>query len=223
MSAASYVAATGAMAAGKTTVARTLARELGWMCLEEDFEANPFLTSFVRDPASCAFETELTFLLLHCSQLRSALRESRAPVIVSDFCLMQDLWYAELNLTSRELALFKSVYAHLSGLARQPDAVIVLHATTDLLMSRVAERNRSVEAGISRQYVESLNAQVERGARELPSSATVHVNMDASDILADPAAAEGLLRRVGCALRSRGPVSADGADNRPRHRSHLEE
>jgi deoxyadenosine/deoxycytidine kinase len=62
----------GGIAAGKTTLCQNLQRSLG-RAEFEDFTKNPFWARFYEEPDSYAFETEMTFLLLHYSQIKTAI------------------------------------------------------------------------------------------------------------------------------------------------------
>ena len=64
-----YIAIEGCIGAGKTTVARALAHSRKAALLEEDFEANPFIRAFYKDPLKHALEVEFGFLLVHYHQL----------------------------------------------------------------------------------------------------------------------------------------------------------
>ena len=57
-----YIAVEGVIGAGKTTLARMLARRTGARLVLEEFDENPFLPSFYQDPARWAFQTQLAFL-----------------------------------------------------------------------------------------------------------------------------------------------------------------
>src|SRR5438445_3820261 len=59
------IAVEGCVGVGKTTVAKGLATLRGSKLLLEDFESNPFLRAFYKDPIGNAIETEFAFLLLH--------------------------------------------------------------------------------------------------------------------------------------------------------------
>ena len=61
----------GGIASGKTTLANLLARSNIDPILE-DFQTNLFWRAFYADPAGTAFETEITFLLQHYHQIKTA-------------------------------------------------------------------------------------------------------------------------------------------------------
>ena len=58
-----YIAIEGAIGVGKTSLANLMSKELGARLVLEEFEENPFLPDFYRDPERYAFQTPLFFLL----------------------------------------------------------------------------------------------------------------------------------------------------------------
>ena len=73
------------MACGETTLVGLFENEKA-ITLFEDFKANPFWEQFYVDPERFAFETEITFLLQHYSQIKAASGSKEA--IVCDFSLL---------------------------------------------------------------------------------------------------------------------------------------
>ena len=57
-----YIAIEGNIGAGKTTLCKMLAKDLGSKLILERFEENPFLERFYEDPKSHAFSVELAFV-----------------------------------------------------------------------------------------------------------------------------------------------------------------
>ena len=58
-----YIAIEGAIGVGKTSLANLMSKELGARLVLEEFEENPFLPDFYKDPERYAFQTQLFFLL----------------------------------------------------------------------------------------------------------------------------------------------------------------
>src|SRR5438093_1072156 len=97
----------GGIAAGKTTLCQAL-QAIGWEASFENFSDNPFWKLFYADPQFYGFETEVTFLLQHYSQIKQSLNKS--DLVVCDFSLLQDLAYADMNLSDGRRRAFDAVY-----------------------------------------------------------------------------------------------------------------
>ena len=158
-----YVAIEGPIGVGKTTLARILHEELGGQLLLEVFEENPFLSDFYADRARYAFQTQIFFLLSRYRQQHDVVNrilQSHSLVCVSLFAKEQI--FACLNLGGDELAVYELVHAALAEKIVQPALVIHLRATTDVLMNRIAVRDRSYERTMSRAYIDDLRVAYER-------------------------------------------------------------
>src|SRR5688572_12438580 len=74
----------GGIAAGKTTLAK-LMRDYGFNAVLENYRANPFIRSFYSNPTGYAFETEITFLLQHYSQIKTS--SAGQQILICDYSL----------------------------------------------------------------------------------------------------------------------------------------
>ena len=151
------IAIEGCIGAGKSTVAKGLADYRKSDLLLERFEDHPFLKLFYGDPSETATETEVAFLLLHYSQLRTV--NSLSPrETIADFHLSKDLLYAELNLIdSRTKAGFLHLYEYFAERVPSPTVLVYLSAPTDLILERIRQRNRDFEAVIDPAYYARVN------------------------------------------------------------------
>jgi deoxyguanosine kinase len=115
------------------------------------------LKLFYENPSETATETEVAFLLLHYSQLRS-LNTSSQRETVTDFHLGKDLLYAELNLTdSRAQTAFVYLYELFAEKVPSPTVLVYLSASTDLILERIHQRNREFEVVIDPAYYARVN------------------------------------------------------------------
>lgn len=174
----------GCVGSGKTTVARGLAAFRGSGLLLEDFRSNPFLDRFYRNPAEYALEVEFAFLLLHSSQLREEAQAGR-PEVVADFHLSKDLIYAKLNLTDqRTRACFDELYDIVSIRVPAPTLMVMLDASTELVLKRITARNRNFERQVSPDYFAQVNAAYQQEFARYQGRKIV-VPMDEWDFVAD--------------------------------------
>ena len=56
-----YIAVEGPIGVGKTSLANLISKELGARLVLEQFEENPFLPEFYKDPERYSFQTQLFF------------------------------------------------------------------------------------------------------------------------------------------------------------------
>ena len=157
-----FIAIEGVIGVGKTTLARLLQPRLQTELLLEAFEENPFLSDFYADRALYAFQTQMFFLLSRYRQQQVARRLLAQGPLITDYTFAKDSLFAHLNLTGDELDIYEQLHAVLADHVVLPDLVIYLRADTDLLMSRIAMRDRPYERQMDREYIERLRQAYDR-------------------------------------------------------------
>jgi len=149
-----YIVVEGPIGAGKTSLARVLARHVGGEELFERPDENPFLERFYGDMPRFALATQLTFLFQRADQLKDVGQfDMFRRATVGDFLLDKDPLFARLNLSDAELHLYEKVYTHLKPQTPTPDLVIYLQAPVDTLVDRVHRRGAEFERKISASYL----------------------------------------------------------------------
>jgi deoxyguanosine kinase len=154
-----YIAIEGVIGVGKTTLARLLESAFDAELLLEIFEENPFLSDFYSDRARYAFQTQIFFLLSRYHQQRKGVREAldRKPWLLSDYTFEKDALFAEVNLEGDELEMYYRVHEALAEKITKPDLIVYLRASTDVLMQRIAQRDRPYERQMDVRYIDTLN------------------------------------------------------------------
>lgn len=150
--------------AGKTTLGHALAQQ-GFAFSPEEFEKNPFLIPFHKDPWSCAFEFGMTMLALHYNQLN--MPETGTPQTVFDFSLMTNEAYARsyADFKLMKPALAQS-YIDAARTARhesrKPALRIMLELPPAIQMERIRQRGRDLEKEdrTSQPFIETLNRHI---------------------------------------------------------------
>lgn len=154
-----YIAIEGVIGVGKTTLARLLQPRFQAGLLLEVFEENPFLSDFYADRQRYAFQTQIFFLLSRYHQQRRTVAEllERHPHVLADYTFEKDALFARLNLSGDELEMYYRVHEALAEKIIPPDLIVYLRADTDVLMQRIAWRDRPYERNMERSYIDALN------------------------------------------------------------------
>jgi deoxyguanosine kinase len=155
-----YIAIEGVIGVGKTTLARLLQPAFESELLLEVFEENPFLSDFYSDRARYAFQTQIFFLLSRYRQQRDTLHSvlGQGKTLISDYTFAKDALFARINLHGDELEMYHRVHEALAEKIPTPDLTVYLYADTDMLMQRIALRDRSYERSMERAYIAELGA-----------------------------------------------------------------
>jgi deoxyguanosine kinase len=176
----------GCVGAGKSTVAAGLASCRGSELLLEDFETNPFLRAFYRNPLENAIETEFASLLLHFHQLKNRADLASRSEVVADFHLGKDLLYADLNLQDMRVRdVFNELYELCLEKTPRPALMVYLSAPTDLVVERIRGRERDFELEIDPRYYSAVNAAYEELFKRY-SGRKIRIPMDEWDFVKDP-------------------------------------
>ena len=154
-----YIAVEGVIGVGKTTLARMLQSRFEADLQLEVFEENPFLADFYSDRERYAFQTQIFFLLSRYHQQRRSVREvlDSGRNLLTDYTFAKDALFASINLSGDELEMYYKVHEALGEKVRLPDLIVYLQADTQVLMQRIAMRDRSYERNMEVGYIELLN------------------------------------------------------------------
>src|SRR6267154_1550314 len=144
----------GGIASGKTTLARVM-RRAGHHAVFENFRLNPFIKNFYSNPELYSFETEISFLLQHYSQIKS--ETLRKANFICDYSLCLDSSYAHVTLSPSHLQIFKALHATVSGELGPPTLLVHLRCSSRTELERIRRRRRTMENAISIQYLDGIN------------------------------------------------------------------
>jgi deoxyguanosine kinase len=197
----SYIAIEGAIGVGKTTLARLLQKDFNAELLLEVFEENPFLGDFYADREKYAFQTQIYFLLSRYRQQHRVIQGviGRAPLI-SDYTFAKDRLFAHLNLRGDELALYEQVHTVLAARIPLPNLVVFLRADTDVLMERIAFRDRLYERDMDRNYIDSLCVAYERFFSAYDQAPVLIIDTNDINFVRNPQDLRAIVGRIRSAL-----------------------
>ncbi len=195
-----FLAIEGVIGVGKTTLARLLQPRFGAELLLEAFEENPFLSDFYADRTRYAFQTQMFFLLSRYRQQQVAPTLLRHNPLVADYTFAKDSLFAQMNLEGDELDVYGQLYNVLADRTPTPDLVVYLRADTDLLMLRIAMRDRAYEREMDRAYIEALRQAYERHFSTYTRTPLLVIDAKDLDYVQDPGALAFIEGQVRTAL-----------------------
>jgi deoxyguanosine kinase len=154
-----YISIEGVIGVGKTTLARMLQSAFEANLLLEVFEENPFLSNFYANRAQYAFQTQMFFLLSRYRQQNQRVPEllETGNHLISDYTFDKDSLFARINLQGDELEMYYKIHEALAEKIPLPDLMVYLRADTNVLMQRIAMRDRPYERTMERNYIHDLN------------------------------------------------------------------
>lgn len=150
-----FITIEGNIGVGKTTLATLLAEKLNARLILEEFDENPFLPKFYKNPDQYAFPLELFFMAERYKQLKDLVhtKELFQTVTISDYLFTKCLLFAKVNLPEEEFRLYQKLFDIMHQQISFPEIVIYLHAPVQKLQSNIKKRNRSYEQSIPDSYL----------------------------------------------------------------------
>jgi deoxyguanosine kinase len=149
-----FICIEGNIGIGKTTLVKSLSKHFKTHTLLEEFDENPWLPLFYKNPKETALALEISFLTDRSKQL---LKIKYKKNLFCDYSLDKCLLFTKINLSATNFNHYKKLHAVVSKNVVAPDLVVVIHSNTDNLLANINRRNRSYEQNIQRTYLEKLN------------------------------------------------------------------
>lgn len=179
-----YIAISGAVAAGKSTLLEALKTQLGDRALvhTERPQDNPFISEYYSDSARWSFHSQMTFLALYFDD--AAWQSEDRDFYLFDRCLIENLVIARYrlqagDLTETEYAIIEKMAQGIDKLMPPIDKYIYLRCSVPLLLSRLRERGREYESELGRAYAEQQKALYDAWAAALPPEKVLVIDVDA--------------------------------------------
>ncbi len=197
-----YICIEGAIGVGKTTLARMLRDHFRSNLLLEVFEENPFLSKFYESRARYAFQTQMFFLLSRYRQQYQQLPQLLSQgALISDYMFAKDRLFAQLNLAGDEWEIYQQLHNALAEQIPRPDLVVYLQADTNVLMGRIALRDRPYERDMDRSYIDTLRRAYERFFATQQQVPVLRIDTNELNFVTTPADFQSIVERLRSVLQ----------------------
>jgi deoxyadenosine/deoxycytidine kinase len=151
----------GNIGSGKTSLTQRLGEKLGWLASYESVADNPYLPDFYADMKAWAFHLQIYFLGHRAEQHLELARDPRSAIadrsIYEDMHIFARASFELGNVAERDFQTYRRMYEMIVRNLPGPDLLLYLTAPVDMLLRRIRERGRDMEAGVSRDYLSLLD------------------------------------------------------------------
>ena len=160
-----YIAISGNIGAGKTTLTKMLARYYGWEPRFESVTFNPYLEDYYADIRRWSFCLETYFLKERFRDMLSIGRSSHT--IVQDRSIFEGVYvfvtnnYRRGDLSERDYNTYMELFGHMQRLMKLPDLMIYLRKSVPALIAQIQKRGREYEKTMQIDYLRDLNERYE--------------------------------------------------------------
>ncbi len=156
-----FVAISGNIGAGKSSLARLLGERFKWKPYFESVDDNPYLADFYADMSRWSFHLQIYFLANRFKCHKEIVESSES--VIQDRSIYEDAEIFAHNLhdigkmTDRDYTNYVSLFHVMMEYLKPPDLMIYLRASVDTLINQISKRGRDFEKSIQRSYLETLN------------------------------------------------------------------
>lgn len=154
-----FVAISGIIGAGKTTLAEALSEELNLPVYYEPVVNNTYLQDFYQDQKRYGFHLQVYLLNNRFRQQQQIIWSGNGGI--SDRSIYEDGIFAKMlyksgNMDERDYKTYTSLFNNMSSFMKRPNLIVHLDVKPEESLRRIKERSRGVETGITIEYLTAL-------------------------------------------------------------------
>lgn len=152
----------GNIGAGKTSLTERLGQRLGWRTAFESVSDNPYLSDFYADMRQWSFHLQVFFLGHRAEQHLELAHDPQSTIadrsIYEDAYIFARALHHLGNLSERDYRAYRRLFELVTASLPSPDLLIYLKTPVPVLIERIRQRGRAMEAGITADYLTLLES-----------------------------------------------------------------
>lgn len=194
-----YIAITGNIGCGKTTLTEILSSRLGITPYYETND-NPYIGDFYDDMSRWSFNLQVYFLASRIMQVSDILRSNSD--LVQDRTVYEDAYIFAENLhdmglmATRDYETYMKIFSMSSEVIPHPDVMIYIKASVPTLINQIQKRGRAYEMSIQEGYLERLNTKYEQWIGSVYKGKVITIDADRDDFMANPQVLEPIIKQL---------------------------
>ncbi|MDR2277519.1 MAG: deoxynucleoside kinase [Vagococcus sp.] len=204
----SVIVLAGTIGAGKTSLSKMIAEELGSDVFYESVDNNEILPLFYEDPEKYAFLLQIYFLNKRFKSIKEALAHDNN---VLDRSIYEDSLLFHLNAdlgraTAQEVTVYEELLDNMmeelpfAAHKKQPDLLVHIKVSFETMLKRIEKRNRPFEQitydPSLYDYYKELNSRYEKWYGDYNESPKMQIDGDKFDFIENPEAAKEVVAQV---------------------------
>lgn len=200
-----YVAISGPLGVGKTSLIDFMADRGNWTVLEEPIDENPYLDDVYGNLSDIGFRMQAYYLGRRAEQHRRVL-ELEMPIL-QERCILDDVEVFfpayrdqgayDTNDYTTLLTLFEAMRANLP----LPNLIVSLEAPFEITVERIRQRDRAAERSLEVSFLRRIYDYYMNWLSNLDEIPTVAIDTVEYDFVNQPNDAAAVLNRINEALR----------------------
>jgi len=164
-----YIAISGNIGSGKTTLTKLLAQHYHWEPRFEAVDYNPYLEDYYCDIRRWSFNLEVFFLK---ERFKDLIQVSQSPhPIIQDRSIFEGVYiftegnHEAGNLDDRDYQTYLDLFDQMMSMVSLPTLMIYLRADVPYLIGNIRQRGRDYEQQMQIEYLARLNDKYEEFIR----------------------------------------------------------
>jgi deoxyadenosine/deoxycytidine kinase len=201
------VVVAGNIGTGKTSLTDRIGGRLGWLTAFESVADNPYLSDFYADMKTWSFHLQVFFLGHRADQYLEMARSPQSVILDRSIYEDAHIFARALlhmgNLEERDYLAYRRVFELLVSKLPAPDLLIYLKAPVPVLVERIRQRGRSIETGISPDYLSLLETFYDDWLEGFDVCPVLTIRTDDLDFVHRPKHLDIVVRRIQDTLAGR--------------------
>jgi len=190
----------GNIGSGKTSLTERIGSRLGWRNAFESVSDNPYLPDFYQEMAKWSFHLQVFFLGHRAEQHLEMANDPRSAII--DRSIYEDAFiFARAlhdmgNISERDFNTYQKIYQMVVRNLPTPSLLVFLYAPVNILTERIKRRGRSIESGISEDYLRRLELYYTEWLDSFDLCPVLTIKTDDLDFVHKPKHFELVVKRI---------------------------
>lgn len=195
-----FIGIAGNIGVGKTTFTEIVAERQRWHPFYESVMDNPYLSDFYGNMKRWSFNLQIYFLHhrfrnhVKMSQQNNGVIQDRT--IYEDVEIFANNLHLMGNIDDRDWENYRNLFKVMISFLRKPDLIIYLKASTDTLLTRIKNRDRSYEKTISPEYLHTLNVSYDKWIESINDIPVLVIDTNNFNIFKDKEKLDGIIKEV---------------------------